>query len=134
MTEADNIGTVRERKRRQRYWALVLALVLIGGALGAADIFDDPNAPIVPGLAIALSLGLTLLLIGGNWLYRRYVDELEWANNVVASFWGFNAFALGYPVWLLLWKGRLVPEPDILTLYFIAIGTAAVVYFWKRFR
>jgi FtsH-binding integral membrane protein len=135
MADEDQIGTTLERRHRRQYWLIMggglLVSLVIGWAMGAST---GPEGTIPAGLAILFVAALALLLGAGTWIYFRKVDELEWANNLFASFWGFNAFILAFPAWLILWKGRLVPEPDMFTIYIGAALVALAAYLWKRYR
>ena len=135
MTENERTGTEMERQLRRRYWALMIggfAVALVIGLAGRAS--RGPEGTLAPMLAIALVAGVVLLVVGGNWVYYRSVDELEWANNLAGCFWGFNAFMLGYPAWHILWMGGLLAKPDMTALYVGAASVALAAYLWKRFR
>lgn len=135
MTDAQNVGTNTERRRRRQYLALLGAGLIFAFALGLGGrVSTGPQGTIAPALAIILVLGLSLLIVGGTWIYSRRVDELQWANNLFACFWGFNAFILAVPAWLILKKGGLAPEPDIFTIYIGAAAIAAAAYLWKKYR
>ena len=135
MSEEKHIGTALERQRRRQYWTIMAVALIISLVIGLAGRFSvGPEGTIAPALAVALALALTLLLIIGNWIYFRRVDELEWANNLIAGFWGFNAFMLAFPVWHILQKGRLAPEPDVFAIYMGAASIALTVYLWRKFR
>lgn len=131
----DGTGIAMERRRRHRYWALLIAGLAVAIGFGiVARHFAGPGGSIPPALAIALAAGLILMLVVGTWIYYRSVDELEWANNVIACFWGFNAFIIAFPVWLILHRGGLAPPPDTMIIYFGSALIALVAYCWKRFR
>jgi hypothetical protein len=135
MSDSGNFGTVAESRRRRRYWTLMgvaLAAAVVIGLTGR--ILGTPYGPIAPAAAIGLAAALLLLAVVGNWAYFRSIDELEVAANLVGGFWGFYAFMVGLPVWHMLWRGGLVPEPEILTLYVGAGAVAVVGFLWKRFR
>jgi hypothetical protein len=109
-----------------------LAVAIVLGSLGRA--FADPAGTLAPLAAVAIAVGLVFLMVGGTWIYFRSVDELEWANNLAAGFWGFNAFMLAFPVWHILWKGGFVPRPDTTAIYLGAATIALAAYLWGRFR
>lgn len=135
MSEGENFGTVEEGRRRRRYWTLMglaLAAAVVIGLAGR--ILGTPYGPIAPAAAIGLTAALLLLAVVGNWIYFRSIDELEVAANLVGGFWGFYAFMVGLPVWHMLWRGGLAPEPEMLTLYVGAGAIALAGFLWKRFQ
>ena len=135
MTNREQAGTAIERRHRRRYWTLLvggLAVAIVLGSIGRA--FRDAGGTIDPAVAMIVAAGIIVLVVAGTWAYYRSVDELEWANNLVACFWGFNAFLLAYPTWHVLWKGGLVPRPDMTAIYLGSAFIAVAAYLWKRFR
>ena len=81
-----------------------------------------------------LAAALLLLAVVGNWVYFRSIDELEVASNLIGGFWGFYAFVVGWPLWHILWRGGLVPKPEMLPLYAGAVAVAIAGFLWKRFQ
>ena len=135
MTGGENAGALAESQRRRRYWTLMGLALLASVVIGLTGrVLGGPEGPISPALAIGLAAGLLVLGVGGNWIYFRHIDELEVASNLVGGFWGFYAFIMGWPLWLILWRGGFLPEPDTMTIYFITAGVALLGFCWKRFR
>jgi len=132
---SENFGTVAESRRRRRYWtlmALSLAAAIVIGLTGR--ILGTPYGPIAPAAAVGLAAAILLLMAVGNWVYFRSIDELELASNLVAGLWGFYAFVVGWPLWHILWRGGLAPEPEMLPLYLFAVAVAVAGFLWKRFQ
>jgi hypothetical protein len=135
MSEGENFGTVAEGRRRRRYWTLMglaLAASLVIGLTGR--ILGTHYGPIAPAAAIGLTAAIVVLAVVGNWIYFRSIDELEVAANLVGGFWGFYAFMVGWPLWHILWRGGLAPEPEMLPLYGGAGAIAVAGFLWKRFQ
>ena len=133
MTETDGAGTALERRHRRLHWTLLLgglALAIVLGSAGRA--FTGAGGTIAPAVAVLVAGGLVLLMSVGTWVYFRSVDDIEWANNHAACFWGFNAFMIAYPTWHVIWKGGLVPRPDATAIYLGAATIALAAYLWKR--
>jgi hypothetical protein len=135
MTDDENFGAVAESRRRRRYWTLMglgLAAALVIGLAGR--VLGTPYGPIAPAAAIGLAAALILLTVVGGWIYFRNIDELEVASNLVGGFWGFSAFMVGWPLWHILWRGGLAPQPDVVPIYFAAALISAVAFLWRRFQ
>jgi hypothetical protein len=135
---AEGEGAQKYKKDQRRRAVMVIASVLlavlaIGAVISGVEIARG-GGDLSPTLAILLAL----LFVGGfiisNWLYLRNVDELEWANNFSAGFWSLLTLTALYPTWLVLWSGKLVPEPSAEGLYLITLGSAGAFYLWRRFR
>ena len=58
------------------------------------------------------------------------MSSLSYWSSAVAG----SAYALAYSAWFLLWKGRLVPEPDHLTLFILFIAVSFAAYLFKKSR
>ncbi|HYW17660.1 MAG TPA: hypothetical protein VE891_16085 [Allosphingosinicella sp.] len=133
MTGGENVGALAERQRRRRYWTLMglaLAAAVVIGLAGR--ILGTPYGPIAPAAAIGLAAALLVLTVVGNWVYFRSIDELEVASNLIGGFWGFYAFMVGWPLWHILWRGGLAPQPEFLPLYMGAGVVALAGFLWKR--
>jgi putative flippase GtrA len=131
-------GTLKYKSDRRRRVAMIVLSIAIAfvaaGTIIFADRVDRSGGGLSPALAVGLALAFVAGMIAANWVYLRNVDELEWANNVSATFWGMMVLGVLYPTWLILWFGNLVPEPDAEGLYIITFLSAGVVYLWRRFR
>lgn len=135
MIDGENFGAAAERRRRRRYWTLMGLALVAAVMIGLTGrILGTPYGPIAPGAAIALAAALLLFTVVGGWVYFRNIDELEVAANLVGGFWGFCAFIVGWPLWHMLWRGGLAPEPEVLPLYLIAGIVSVIGFLWRRFQ
>jgi hypothetical protein len=133
-------GERREAAVRRRrlfvFGALFAAGLLSGlyvGSDGGAAMLDSGarwSAPVSLGLA---AIFLTAM-IGGTMALRNATDELqrEIAARAMAAAGG--VFVLLYPLWFLLWKGGLLPEPMHAALFLVFWLTLALATLWYRFR
>jgi len=130
-------GEALERSRRRRkYWLLG---ILGGGGFAAgflsgytqADQLFDPAYKWPPALGVGLVIAYLVAAIGGGMLYSRYTDEFARMAQYKAVALGAGAYVIVYPVWLLLWKSGLVPEPMhfIIYLLFMAVVLIASLFY-----
>jgi hypothetical protein len=107
-----------------------------GGALNHHDshfplLSDDPISPtIAAGLVLAFVLVLPIL----GWQWHKTVDEHEREAYQVGAVAAAYMFLIGAPVWWLLWRGGIVPEPNGVILYFAFNFTLLIVWLWKKYR
>ena len=134
-------GEAAARARQRRLLLNFGAIAAVGFVVGLTAAFvENKDLPIwaggtMPGWFAVLAAVLTVGAVGiGSWLYHRNMDELERLDNYWAGTLGANALLGGYPVWLILWKGGLAPQPDALTLYLAVFAVVTVAYLWRKFR
>lgn len=135
----------RAPRREKVYNRLLIGGFLFGGVTGLAlaltGSFDAhetslmSNAAMSPVLAIILSItiGVILPAITLYW-HRHAVDEQEEAAYRFGALIAIYAFWFIAPVWWFLWRGGMLPKPDGITLYFITMFVALIVWFWKKYR
>jgi hypothetical protein len=138
MTRESGDGALKYRKDQRKravmvIVSLVIAMVPLGAAIFGIEI-GRRGGDLSPTLALLLAALFVVGFIVSNWLYLRNVDELEWANNFSAGFWSLLTLTALYPTWLVLWSGKLAPEPNAEGLYLITLGSAGVFYLWNRLR
>ncbi|WP_265563368.1 hypothetical protein [Sphingomicrobium arenosum] len=134
-------GEQREARRSRLQMIIIIAAVLLGGAIGGSLAVSTPGdgsfleaASWPPLLSIALAvvalIVVPLLMLSAT----RTADELEYAHQA----WGMQAggFALlcGYPAWFALWKGGFVPEPAHGAIYAGYFVLTIIAYLYHRFR
>jgi len=104
----------------------------LGYALASNDY--DLNAQWPSGIAIALAAVYLIAMAAGSFLLRNRIDEVERLNTYKAVAFAGSAYMVVYPVWFLLWKAALLPEPVHWLLFagfWLALIGAALFY---RFR
>ncbi len=133
-------GERKERAARNRRW-LILSLpfaagLALGGYIGSIkfkgllDKSTDWPPAVSIGLAVAFVIGV---LIGGR-LHRKQADEVEIQNSYKGAAVAGTAYFTVYPVWFLLWKGGLVPEPMHFVLFLGFWGLLIACYLYYRYR
>ncbi|WP_404370886.1 hypothetical protein AB5I39_02830 [Sphingomonas sp. MMS24-J45] len=134
-------GEAADRARGRRTIRNFVVLALIGGAVGfTAALVEQRDAPIAAGgtmpawFAILAAAIMVVAVSIGSVLYHRSMDELQRLDNYWAATMGANLLLLGYPVWLILWKGGLLPAPDAMILYLAVFATTMIAYLWRKLR
>ena len=141
MTHDVGPGEAADRARARRLRVNFILLAVVGGALGfTAALVEQPHARLEAGgtlpawfaiLAAALTIGAVTI---GSLFYHRNMDELARLDNYWAGTMGANMILGGYPVWLILWKGGLLPAPSALILYLVVLVTSGTAYLWRKMR
>ena len=142
----DNKHPISPRQKRLQLsiWAAVLGGAVIGFSVGW---FEDeaPNAngdviaqffggPIEPTIAVAIAL-LSLILIGvSTYFYHKNADEHEerailWGSTIGA----YSTITLGF-IWVILYKGAILPEPSVMGLLGILCLSSLAPYLWLKYR
>lgn len=130
---------------------IMVACGLIGGVIGIVlavtgtlavpdDSMADPFSLFASGplpLTVTLSLVFAWAVIMPvlAWLWHtRAIDEQEANAYRDGGYYAAYAYLILAPVWWILWRGGLLPEPDGVAIYatFAVIWTA--VWFWKKYR
>ena len=128
-------------ERRRSFWTILAALAVLGAVIGfASGLFAahaDANGEWAPawrvGTAIAI-VAFTVLAAYGSWRFFRTVDELELADNLWGSLFGFYTYALLFPTWWAFGKLETVPQPDQWVIYAASMAVAALTYFYRKLR
>ena len=141
MTHDIGPGEAAGRARVRRVWINFALIAGIGAAVGfTAALVEQPHAPLAQGgtmpawfaiLAAVVTIGA---VAAGSLFYHRNMDELARLDNYWAGTLGANMFLGGYPVWLILWKGGLLPAPSALVLYLAVWATVTAAYLWRKLR
>lgn len=139
-------GPRREQLNRNIIWACTGLGGITGLALAASGIsntsgdFLDPFTPLLTG-PLPLHIVAPLVIMWGviipaiAWYWHRYaIDEQEANAYRDGGYYAGYAFLMLTPLWWLLWRGGLLPEPDGVTIYFLFSIIWAIIWFWKKYR
>jgi hypothetical protein len=134
-----NEGTLMHRRDQRRRGLGFVASIAVSAFAGGAVVYAERAAggsigSLNPWLSVMLALLFAVSMAISGWLYLRDADELEWAHNITAGFWGLMVLALIYPVWLILCLGGWTSAPTARGVWAITLLIASAVYLWKRFR
>ncbi len=134
-------GERHEAARRRKRWLIVAALavasVVPGFYLGYQDgaAAAESRTAIWPPALVAALAGLYLVaVVGGGILLNKVADELDRQRGYKAVSFAGTALMIVYPIWYLLWRGDLVPEPVhwmLFLIFWLSLALASVFY---RFR
>lgn len=138
--------TKREKLNRN----IILACGLLGGVMGAvmaatgiahmphesADplsiLFAGP-LPVAVVLPLVFFWAVVMPVIAWFW-HTRAIDEQEASAYRDGGYYAAYAYLILAPVWWLLWRGGLVPEPDGVAIYLTFSLVWSAVWFWKKYR
>ena len=132
-------------QREKVYNRFLIGSFLFGGVTGLVlaltGSFDETEAGLIsndamsPMLAIIMSvaIGVFMPAVTFYW-HKNLVDEQEEAAYRFGALIAMYAFWFIAPVWWFLWRGGILPEVNGVTLYFITMFVALVVWFWKKYR
>lgn len=139
-TDGSASGEVLERTRRRRRFWLIAALFAVGFVGGVtagftqADQLYDSAHKWPPALGIGLAAAYLVAGIWGGILYSRQLDEFERTAKYKTVSAAATAYVLVYPVWLLLWKSGLAPEPMHFPIFLLFMAVMLVASFFYRVR
>jgi drug/metabolite transporter (DMT)-like permease len=139
MTEADWQARAKRRKRRVN---LVVGTLFCIGLLSGLLIgyFEDEQAGLVaansipPWLAVVSAVLFLVATTLGSRKLMQVSDELERTIHIKTTVMAGNVVLIGYPVWFILWKGGIVPEPDALWMFLAGFGTSILTYAFYKLR
>jgi hypothetical protein len=110
---------------------LVLALT---GSFDAHETNLLATDAMSPMLAIIMSVAIGVILPAITLYWHKYaVDEQEEAAYRFGALIAAYAFLFLTPLWLLLWQGGLLPEPNVVAIYLIFSLVWSIVWFWKKY-
>jgi hypothetical protein len=132
----------RREKVNNRY---LLGTLLFSGVIGAgialAELYFGAkdaalfaSGPLVPALAIIYSIiiGVIVPAITFYW-HKNVVDEQEESAYRDGGYYAAYAFLFLTPLWWLLWRGGLLPEPNGAAIYLTFSLVWTAVWFWKKY-
>lgn len=99
---------------------------------GKGGLFDGGTIP--AWSALLFSAAMLGAMAWGTWRFHGAMDELEQRDNLMASALALNFYMGGYPIWFILWKGGLVPEPQHMILFVLTLLATALAKGWYKLR
>lgn len=137
VTEDKEPLTAKERMNRN----ILIGCMLLGGVIGMALALAGPggpdsafsNEPIQPWLAIVIGLVWGVGMPIATLFWQRYIDEQEADAYRWGAYYGFLVYTVGAPLWWILWRGGLVPEPNGVIIYYIVLGTAGFEWLRRKY-
>jgi hypothetical protein len=132
----------------KKYWNVWLAIVAISAPVGAisamlllrsgvpaTSVFT--NAPISPGIAIALAVLVTTVCVVAIALYHRAIDDHEERAYLWGSQLAYYFLVVAFPAWWLLERGGIVGAITTGTAFaaiLVSFIVQAGVWAWLKFR
>ncbi len=136
-------GERLEAQRRRRLWGSVGVLFVAGAISGAVTGYGAASRNLkineiwasLPQPAVLALVGIALaVFVAGCWRFYRSIDEVELGDNLWASTASYYVYATLFPVWWVLAKANILPQPGGWTIYAIALGGGAIIYIWRKWR
>lgn len=118
----------------------VIGVILASSGNGASAsqsldhiIFSDTPLPLAIALPLTLFWGLGMPLIAWFW-HARAIDEQEAAAYRDGAYYAAYVYLIAAPLWWLLWRGGLLPEPNGIAIFFSFSVIWSSVWFWKKYH
>ena len=136
----------REKLNRNIIMASTGLGVVMGLATAAAgiDTSADSQAPSFSAFLegpIPLTVVIPLVVFWGVimpvvlWFWHtRAIDEQEAHAYKDGGYYAAYAFLMLTPLWWLLWRGGLLPEPNGFAIYMAFSLVWTIVWLWKKYR
>ena len=138
--------TRREKLNRN----IMLACLLLGAAIsvvleatGRLDttdaekspfaIFVDAPMPTTVALILVFIWAVVMPVVAWFW-HTRAIDEQEASAYRDGGYYAAYLYLILAPVWWLLWRGGLLPEPDGVAIFCTFALIWSAVWFWKKYR
>lgn len=102
-------------------------------ASGALSIFDDGRMSAAAALLIVFLWAVVMPMVAWFW-HTRAIDEQEASAYRDGGYYAAYAFLILAPVWWLLWRGGLLPEPNGVAIFMAFAFIWSAVWFWKKYR
>lgn len=137
---------IRARQRLQRNF--LIGCGLFGGLIGVGAVIArrgnvslsqavmSGTVALDPGVAVFLAIAMLIGLVALPILGFRMVDEVKARQSLWAMAVGWMTLMAGYPAWVLLAVGGLLPKPDAMILFVGVYLTTmfAALILWLRDR
>ncbi len=123
---------------------ILIGCAVLGGVLGVSlaifepdpaenfSIFSKAPIPAIAAIIFAVIWGIIVPVISFFW--HRTVDEQEAHAYREGAYYAFYLYVFGAPLWWILWRGGLLPEPDGIAIYYATLLTCGGVWLWKKYR
>jgi hypothetical protein len=138
--------TRRERLNRN----IMLGCMMLGATIGAVlaatgnldmtdsaisplSIFGDGPMPISIVLLLVFAWGVVMPVVAWFW-HTRAIDEQEASAYRDGGYYAAYAYLILAPVWWLLWRGGLLPEPNGVAIFCAFAFIWSAVWFWKKYH
>ncbi len=134
-------GERHEEARRRKRWLIIAGFAAAGlipgfyvGYQDGAALAESRAAIWSPALVAAL-IGLYLAaMVGGGLLLNRVADDFDRQVGYKTVSFAGTVLMVVYPIWYVLWRGDLAPEPIhwvLFLLFWLSLVLAGTFY---RFR
>jgi hypothetical protein len=133
-------GAAREEAERKRQTTLVGVCCGLGLAAGVylgtqgADGLMGISGPWDPALAVATAVVYVVALLAASHFLGAGMDEVKKSSLHKAGSFANSVFFFTYPVWFILWRGGIAPEPMHLVIFIGFWASLCLGSLYHRFR
>jgi len=116
-----------------------LVIIVSGISITSGKIIDPFSAlltspiPLTIVIPLVVFWGVIMPVIAWFW-HTRAIDEQEANAYKDGGYYAAYAFLMLTPLWWLLWRGGLLPEPNGVAIYLTFSLVWTIVWFWKKYR
>jgi hypothetical protein len=136
MTASPVANKERRRDYRKSFAAFVICGIVatIGNAVfGGGVVPPFLRGTLAPSTAVGLAVGFVSVMLLIAWLGRDLLDEHEISCSAYGQAAATGVVVLGYPIWYVLWKGGLMPEPSHVTMFATLLLVSWAGYAYRKY-
>ena len=131
---------VQQRQRKQGFRKGFAAFVICGiaatianGLFGGGVLPPFLRGTLSAPTAVALAVGYIVIMLLFVWFGRGVFDEHEISSSAYGQSAATGIVVVGYPIWFVLWKGDLMPEPSHVMMFATVLVVSWAGYAYRKY-
>lgn len=130
--------TPKERLNRNillfsTFLAVIMSLIFFWQNIEENAIFSNAPIPTFTAILLAIIWAIVLPVIYIYW-YKKATDEQEIYAYQKGAYYASHFYLIAAPLWWILWRGGLVPEPNGIAIFIIFNCIWSGIWLWKKYR